>query len=405
MSLHTGVRVRSFDGSGRKQVMSDRSKYKRAEKGDVAYNMMRMWQGAVGVAPEDGLISPAYVVASPLEGVKSRYFTELFRTDSYMGEVDAHSHGIVKDRNRLYWADFKEIFSVYPPPDEQELIARFILHIDGLIRGYVGAKRRLINSLEAQKLAIVEDAVTRGLDRGVGLKPSGAEWLNKIPEHWSATRLKFIASDIVDCLHATPVYSDDGSYPAIRTADVTPGALLLSTARLVDESHYQRWTQRMVPREGDILYTREGERFGIAAPVPAGVELCISQRMMAFRIRDTYNSAYIMWQINCRHVYAQAASDLIGAAAPHVNVERIKNFWLLTPPRHEQDGIVEELERATAEIRIAIGHARDEIRLVREYRRRLVSDVVTGQLDVREAAAQLPHEADEADELSLALCR
>src|SRR5690349_585746 len=72
VSLRTGVRVRRFDAAARKQVMSDRSKYKRAAKGDIAYNMMRMWQGAVGVAPEDGLISPAYVVASPFVGVEPR---------------------------------------------------------------------------------------------------------------------------------------------------------------------------------------------------------------------------------------------------------------------------------------------------------------------------------------------
>src|SRR5690348_70660 len=97
VSLRTGVRVRPEDGSGRKQMMSDRAKYKRAARGDVAYNIMRMWQGAVGVAPVDGLISPAYVVARPLPDVEPRYFSYLFRTDAYMGEVDGYSRGIVKD--------------------------------------------------------------------------------------------------------------------------------------------------------------------------------------------------------------------------------------------------------------------------------------------------------------------
>lgn len=68
VSLRSGVRVRDFDASSRKQVMRDRAMYKRALRGDITYNMMRMWQGAVGVAPVDGLISPAYVVARPLAG-------------------------------------------------------------------------------------------------------------------------------------------------------------------------------------------------------------------------------------------------------------------------------------------------------------------------------------------------
>ena len=107
VSLRTGVRVRDMKDMKRKQVMSDREKYKRAAKGDIAYNMMRMWQGAVGVAPVDGLVSPAYVVARPYPEVEPRYFSYLFRTDAYKNVLDGYSRGIVKDRNRLYWEDFK----------------------------------------------------------------------------------------------------------------------------------------------------------------------------------------------------------------------------------------------------------------------------------------------------------
>ena len=87
-----------MDELKRKQVMSDREKYKRAVKGDIAYNMMRMWQGAVGVVPVDGLVSPAYVVARPYPEVDPRYFSYLFRTNAYKNEADSYSRGIVKDR-------------------------------------------------------------------------------------------------------------------------------------------------------------------------------------------------------------------------------------------------------------------------------------------------------------------
>jgi type I restriction enzyme S subunit len=213
------------------------------------------------------------------------------------------------------------------------------------------------------------------------------------------TRLKFLASDIVDCLHATPVYSDDGDYPAIRTADVMPGRVAVESARRVDQEHYVRWTARMAPREGDILYTREGERFGIAALVPPQARLCISQRMMVFRIRNDHISEYAMWQLNCQHVYAQAAADLIGTAAPHVNVERIKNFWLALPPRSEQEAIVAAIRPSLVAPDAAISRAQHEITLLREYRTRLIADVVTGKLDVREAAARLPDEAEEPEPL------
>jgi type I restriction enzyme, S subunit len=102
-----------------------------------------------------------------------------------------------------------------------------------------------------------------------------------------------------------------------------------------------------------------------------------------------------MWQINCQHVYAQASCDLIGSAAPHVNVERIKNFWLLIPPRPEQDAIVAWLVEETTRIDEAIERARTEISLAREYRVRVIADVVTGKLDVREVSIELPNETSE----------
>ncbi|MFO0429530.1 MAG: restriction endonuclease subunit S, partial [Planctomyces sp.] len=98
VSLRTGVRIRNFETSNRKQVMSDFSKYKRAVSGDLAYNMMRMWQGAVGVAPVDGLVSPAYVVARPFPTTNAQYYRTQFRMDLYLGEIDGVSRGIVKDR-------------------------------------------------------------------------------------------------------------------------------------------------------------------------------------------------------------------------------------------------------------------------------------------------------------------
>lgn len=122
VSIKTGVRIRDFESS-RKQVMTDRGKYKRAVRGDISYNMMRMWQGAVGVAPVDGLVSPAYVVARPMAGIEPRYYAALFRTKAYMNGVDKYSHGIVKDRNRLYWEDFKQMPTLYPPQSEQVAIA------------------------------------------------------------------------------------------------------------------------------------------------------------------------------------------------------------------------------------------------------------------------------------------
>ena len=164
VSLKTGVRIRDVDNSTRKQIMSDRTKYKRAARGDIAYNMMRMWQGAVGVCPVDGLVSPAYVVARPFNDIEARYYSNLFRTTAYMGEVDRHSRGIVKDRNRLYWEDFKQIASPYPPPDEQVRIADAIEQQTATVDETMAKVAHEIDLIREYRSRLIADVVTGKLD-------------------------------------------------------------------------------------------------------------------------------------------------------------------------------------------------------------------------------------------------
>ena len=189
VSLKTGIRIRDFENSDRKQVMSDRSMYKRAVKGDIAYNMMRMWQGAVGVTPVDGLVSPAYVVAKPLAGTEPRYFGALFCTSAYMAEVDKYSRGIVKDRNRLYWEDFKQMPTPCPPPDEQVLIADAIDHRTATIDDGIHRIERQISFLYEYRTRLIADVVTGKLD----VREAAA----KLPEEDEETETLDEATDLV----------------------------------------------------------------------------------------------------------------------------------------------------------------------------------------------------------------
>ncbi len=164
VSLKTGVSIRDLENSARKQMMTVRSDYKRAVKGDIAYNMMRMWQGAVGIAPVDGLVSPAYIIARPLHGTESRYFSTLFRTSAYMAEVDKYSRGIVKDRNRLYWEDFKQMPSLRPPPYEQTDIVAYLDKATADIDATISRARRQIELLQEYRTRLIADVITGKLD-------------------------------------------------------------------------------------------------------------------------------------------------------------------------------------------------------------------------------------------------
>ena len=345
-----------------------------------------------GLSRHRGIITSAYMCLNS-DGMMSRDYGYLLLHAYDLKKV---FYGLGSGlRQNLNWSDFKYLPCLVPPLPEQTAIVRFLDHADRRIQRYLRARQKLIALLEEQKQAIIHQAVTGQIDVRTSqpypsYKPSGVEWLGDVPAHWEVIRLKFVAAELVDCLHETPKYSENGEFPAIRTADISPGILHLSSARRIEADEYARWIERLEPKPGDILYSREGERFGIAACVPDGVRLCISQRMMVFRIRPEHNPVFVMWLLNSKQVYAQACQDIMGATAPHVNVSTIRNYFLALPARDEQDSLVDKIENSTKGFSSAISNTEGEISFLREYRTRLIADVVTGKLDVREAAAALP---------------
>ncbi len=167
----------------------DKSAYKLARPGDIAYNKMRAWQGAVGVFEYQGIVSPAYIVQRPREGADSHFLHYLLRTPAFAKEAERWFYGIASDMWSLRPEHFKMIYSCLPPLAEQAAVVRFLDHADPRIRRYIRAKQKLIKLLEEQKQAIIHRAVTRGLNPNVRFKPSGVEWLGGVPEHWDLVRL------------------------------------------------------------------------------------------------------------------------------------------------------------------------------------------------------------------------
>ena len=182
VSLRSGITAEELDQFGRpKRLIADSTKYKRIYRGDIAYNTMRMWQGAVGVSPSDGLVSPAYVVLNPRGGTCPDFYDFVFHTDIYKQQVNRQSTGIVSDRNRLYWDSFKQMANVALPRAEQEAIVSFIAsETIGLHTGKSRLERE-IELLREYRTRLVSDVVTGKLD----VRAAAA----KLPEETNALEL------------------------------------------------------------------------------------------------------------------------------------------------------------------------------------------------------------------------
>lgn len=393
VSLKTGVRVRDMDDQKRKQVMSDREKYKRAAKGDVAYNMMRMWQGAVGVAPVDGLVSPAYVVAKPMPGVEPRYFSYLFRTGAYMNEVDAYSRGIVKDRNRLYWHDFKQMYSCVPPHNEQKAIARYLDANVAKVRRFVQNRRRLIEVLEEQKRAIIDRAVIGGLKPAVRLRPSGIGWFGDTPAHWSVHRLRRLAAVRVSSVDKVVVESESTvrlcNYVDVYRNDVITGDIDFMHGSATDAE-----IKAFGLRAGDVLITKDSEEWEDIA-VPAFVPRTIPGVVCGYHLAvirprpNCIDGEYLARAFTAESVAVQFRVAANGVTRYGLPQEAIKGAYFPVPPVDEQREIAASIMEQCRRIAAAISKAEREIDLIREHRSRLISDVVTGKLEVRGTGASV----------------
>lgn len=160
VSIHTGVSDGSLDEDelGKRVKRSeDKSLYKRALTGDLVFNMMRAWQGAIGVVKTSGMVSPAYIVAEPNEGVYPPFMDFLFSTPQMINRIHRLSYGVTDFRLRLYWDSFVSIDCRIPQVDEQMKIAQFLSKIDQKI----DAQQRLINALKSYKRGLLHAIFAR----------------------------------------------------------------------------------------------------------------------------------------------------------------------------------------------------------------------------------------------------
>jgi type I restriction enzyme S subunit len=396
------------DSSKKDSSNEDKSNYKLVQPGDLVYNKMRAWQGAVGVSAYRGIVSPAYIVQR-LRSAENlpRYMHFLLRTPLFASEAERWSYGITSDQWSLRAEEFKCIYFSLPPLPEQTAIVRFLDWAERRIRRVIRARQRRIKLLEEYKQALIHRAVTGQIDVRTGqpypaYKDSGVEWLGQVPEHWEVSRLKghLVRND-------SGVWADNpdpGGTVVLRSTEQTiDGGWRISNPARIRLSDAQRAAALLEP--GDLVVTKSS---GSAAHIGktslvtrevANLNCCFSNFMQRLRPDGLALSAFLWRVLNSpvgreQLVFQSTTTTGLG----NLNGSIIGNCFVAFPPLPEQTAIVEYLDAQTAKIDAAIAATRREIELLREYRTRLIADVVTGKVDVREVAAKLPDEPPEEEE-------
>ena len=270
--------------------------------------------------------------------------------------------------------------------DEQATIVRYLDHADELINRYISAKERLIALLEEQRQAVIHQAVTRGFESNVPLKPSHVANVPLMPTHWEIKRLKSM-SRIRYGLGQTPRESPNG-LPLIRATNVNQGHITEKGMMFVDPSSIPT-TRDAVLQENDIIVVRSGAYTADSAIIPKRYEGAISGYDMVVTATRAHPEFLALALLSAYVRDDQLIVESNRAAQPHLNAEELGNAKILTPPRPEQDTIVRRLRQSLTDIEGVKQRTIRQIGLIKEYRTRLIADVVTGQIDVHSIVVEL----------------
>jgi type I restriction enzyme S subunit len=335
--------------------------YKKVAIGDLVINIMLAWKKGLGVSSYSGIVSPSYSVFRLLSDGNSKYFHYLYRIDFYGDYFKRYSKGIIDSRLRMYPEEFFKTETLMPPTnDEQTAIANFLDLKTQQIDDLIERKKLLIDLLKEERTAVINQAVTKGLDPNVTMKNSGIEWLGEIPEHWEVKKIKHIAF----------LKSGDG----------------IKTEQIKDSGNYKVYGGNGV-RGYFSNYTHEGEYIliGRQGALCGNIHIATgmfwaSEHAVVVDVFNTYNLLWAKGLLESMNLNQYSVS----AAQPGLSVDRVKNLQIPVPPKKEQIAIGNFINYTEDSNLEAIKTIEKETVLLQEYKTSIINEAVTGKIDVRD---------------------
>ncbi len=385
-----GVIVRDIS-TGKGKFSSDMGTSQEVRDGDLVFCLFDVPETprTVGLSRHDGMITGAYTVFESLGRGSSEYFELFYRAMDDRKLLSPLYSGL---RNTISAERLLGTKTPQPSSAEQVAIVRFLGWANWRLEQAIRAKRNVITLLNEQKQATIHCAVTGGLDTSVPLKPSGIPWLGAVPHHWQTRKIKFLVSTIGGMTPNKGVARFwEGRIPWVSPKDMKRREITDSQDHITD-SAIRETNISLIPPPAVLIVVRG---MILARTFPAAVTtvpVTVNQDMKALTPKPELNADFLVSlltgiQREILHVVEES-----GHGTRCLRTDSWANFTVPLPPVREQVRINEHLKSELADVNTTISHLEREIKLLLEYRTRLVSDVVTGKLDVRGAAAALPEE-------------
>lgn len=271
-----------------------------------------------------------------------------------------------------------------PPLSEQQAIVEFLDKKTGKIDQSIALLETQKTDLLAYRQALITETVTKGLNSNAPMKDSGIQWIGEIPEGWEMKRLKHFTALLTDGTHQTPTYLEEG-VPFLSIKDISTGKIDFSDVKYISEEEHLALQAHAPVEKGDIIFTRIGT-LGVFLKVDTDIvfDIFVSVGLIKL-IPNSVNADYLVYYLSSNMIQEYISFTKVGegTSAPKINLTNAKNMPIITPPLSEQQAIVEYLDKKTSDIDTAIQKINTQIADLQAYRTALISEAVTGKIDVR----------------------
>lgn len=351
---------------------------KRTKIGDMVLNKLKAHLGVFALSAYDGLVSPDYAVYYGTGRADLEYLEYLFKTPLYVSEFIKKTTGVAIGFNRLYTDDLFSIPAHYPPMQEQKRIIDYLKDKTLKIEQYVSARERERELLDSLKQSEIANVVTKGLNPNVRMKDSGIPWIGMIPEHWEVKRLQAVASCNDECLSENTPQSQEIEYVEIGNVDNVNG--IRATEKMLFADAPSR--ARRITQKGDIIVSTV-RTYLKAIAVIEREGLIVSTGFAVIR-PNSINNKFIQFVMLSDCVINSIVANSYGVNYPAITANKLMKLSIPVPPPSEQQAIVDYIEAKLSKIDSCMADLQAEIDYLKEFKQRLISDVVTGQICVAE---------------------
>ena len=356
--------------------------YKKCKSNDLVMNIMLAWKKALGVSKYDGIVSPAYCVYRTKANVNPTFFHYLFRTQAYAELFKQYSTGIIDSRLRLYPDKFLSLYCCFPSIEEQKKIVGFLDNMCSQIDSLINKQETIIEKLKEYKLAIITETATKGLLSNAKMKDSGNRFIGLIPEHWRCSSIRHLHNGLTDGTHGTYQRYDTGRL-LLSSKNVREDSLEIGADEsYICEEDYKDIVSNGFPRKNDLLLCCIGASIGRCILYDRDEPEAFQRSVIMIRSGKYILPKYFLYCMKSSFVLQQEQILANQSAQPGLYQGLVGSIFIPVPEIEEQKQIICYLDEKCSSIGKSIASKQKIIDCLKEYKKSLIYEVITGKMEV-----------------------